>query len=79
MRCLLINLDRSPERLARMAAAWDAWAKASYVDPWREEYDVHYRDPRQNWGGGGNERPKLPQAMDAMTDEVRAVLARPAT
>jgi arylsulfatase len=68
-----------PDRVAQMAAAWDAWAKASYVDPWRERFDVHYRAPRQNWGGGGKERPKLPQAIDRMTDELRAVLAQPGT
>lgn len=77
-RSEMIDLaEVQPERVRRMAAQYDAWAKASFVDPWQERFDVHYRNPRQNWGGGGKERPRLPDAIDTMTDELRAVLARP--
>lgn len=77
-RSEMIDLaEVQPERVRRMAAQYDAWAKASFVDPWQERFDVHYRNPRQNWGGGGKERPRLPDAIDTMTEELRAVLARP--
>jgi arylsulfatase len=52
-----------PARVATMAAAWDAWAKASFVDPWNDAYDVYLKKPpRRNWGGG--EVPKHPEWMD---------------
>ncbi|NYT41928.1 arylsulfatase [Sphingomonas sp. R-74633] len=52
-----------PARVAAMAAAWDAWARASYVDPWKDEYDVYLKKgPRRNWGGG--EVPQHPEWMD---------------
>ena len=54
---------RYPDRVAAMSAAWEAWAKASYVDPWKDEYDVYLkRLPRRNWGGG--EVPQHPEWMD---------------
>jgi arylsulfatase len=52
-----------PERTAAMAAQWDAWARASYVDPWSDANDVYLnRRARRNWGGG--ETPQHPEWMD---------------
>ena len=65
---------QNPARVRRMAAQWDSWAAASFVDPWQETYDVHYRPVRQNWGGA--ERPANSDAMDAMTPELREVLRK---
>jgi arylsulfatase A-like enzyme len=53
-----------PERVQKMAAQWDAWAKASDVDPWREEYDNKGKPrakPRQDWGGF--DTPQRPYAL----------------
>lgn len=58
-----------PARVKHMAAQWDAWAAASFVDPWRESYNGP-KDKRQNWGG--SETPEHPEAMDSMTPELRA-------
>ena len=62
-----------PARVKRMAAQWDAWAAASFVDPWRESYNGP-KGQRQNWGG--SEPPEHPQAMDSMTPELRAEMNR---
>lgn len=66
----LAAVDRA--RVNRMAAQWDAWAAASYVDPWQERYDERQKRPRQNWGGG--EPPDTPEAMDSMAPELRQTL-----
>ena len=63
-----------PARVKRMAAQWDAWAAASYVDRWQESFDVRLKRVRQNWGGG--EPPDRPEAMDAMTPELERALKR---
>jgi arylsulfatase len=56
-----------PDRVAAMAAAWDAWAKASYVDPWNDSNDVYLKGARRrNWGGG--EVPQHPEWMDQQAD-----------
>lgn len=34
-----------PDRVRAMAAAWDAWAERSYVDPWTDD------ERRTDWGG----------------------------
>ena len=34
-----------PDRLRAMAAAWDVWAKRTYVDPWTDD------ERRTDWGG----------------------------
>lgn len=52
-----------PERVERMARQWDDWAKASYVDPWQESYNLRPGAMRRNWGG--TETPQLPQAMNS--------------
>jgi arylsulfatase len=63
-RTELHDLAKSqPQRVAAMAAAYDAWAAVSYVDPWKDSYD-RLKRPRQNWGGG--EMPQHPEAMDRM-------------
>lgn len=63
-----------PDRVARMAAQWDAWAAESDVDAWQEAYDERLKRVRQNWGGG--ELPQRPQAMDARTEELERALRR---
>jgi len=62
-----------PARVKKMAAAWESWAKASYVDPWKASYDPPQGGrPMQNWGGG--ERPKHPEAMDRKTPAMERLL-----
>ncbi len=63
----LSPIDRA--RAKRMAAQWDAWAAASYVDQWREAYDVREKNVRQNWGGGA-ELPQRRDAIDRLTPEL---------
>jgi arylsulfatase len=63
-----------PALVRKMAAQWDKWAAASYVDPWQETYDVYLGDrPRQNWGFGNI--PRHPDAMDEITPSLREQIA----
>jgi arylsulfatase len=62
-----------PALVRKMAAQWDAWAAASYVDPWQEAYDIYLGGrPRQNWGFG--DIPEHPEAMDEIAPSLRQQL-----
>jgi len=65
--------DANPALVRKMAAEWDNWAATSYVDPWREAYDVYLgKNPRQNWGFGNI--PDHPEAMDEITPSLQQQL-----
>ena len=53
-----------PDRVKTMAAQYDAWAAASDVDPWSEDYEKNPKaktQRRSDWGG--YETPEMPEAM----------------
>lgn len=52
-----------PARVAAMAASYDRWAKASFVDQWDDSYDI-YLNGKPRWNNGSVEIPRLPGAMD---------------
>ena len=66
--------DANPALVRKIAAEWDNWAATSYVDAWREAYDVYLgKNPRQNWGFGNI--PDHPEAMDEITPSLKQQLA----
>ena len=58
-----------PDRLRSMAAAWDAWAERTFVDPWTDD------ERRTDWGGTlDNEGRESGKAMDDRRKRRRAAV-----